>query len=304
MALRKVHFVQADVFSDSPFGGNPVVVVPEPGNMTADEMQAVARGMGLTETVFVQPARREDAAFRLRCFTPVTELPYSGHGLLGAAFVMAATGRLAAFRAGGTVGVEMGGSVRAVTLFGCDGLIQRAATVDCPARFGPVVTDLGKVSGALSVRTADILRTGLPVQWVQTTVATLVVPLRSLEVLRRIVPFGHVVGRLLRDTGASLLLAFCRQTLCPANDVHVRVFAPLLGVDEDSASGVANGALAAYLVRHGVVVPDPVACLRCEQGTETGRPSLIELQIDASHEPPHVRIGGRVRHSVEGSVYF
>lgn len=302
--MRKVHFIQADVFSDSPFGGNPVVVVPEPCGLTAEEMQLVARGMGIAETAFVEAPSHPDAGFALRCYTPTVELRYSGHALLGAAFVLAATGRLPLSEPNTEVGVQFSEGVHPVTLTVAGGQVVRVATRDCAPEFGATYEDFGRVAAALSIDAMSILHTGLPVQWVKTALPTLVVPVESLAVLRTVVPVGHVVGGLLRDVGASLMLAFSRQTLSAANDVHARVFAPSIGVEEDPASGAANGALAAYLVHHEAVIADPVARLRSEQGTETGRPSLIELVVDASTEPPTIHVGGRVLRSIEGSVFF
>jgi trans-2,3-dihydro-3-hydroxyanthranilate isomerase len=302
--VRKVRFIQADVFSDSPFGGNPVVVVPDPGTIGDGEMQSLARGMGIAETVFVLPPHSADAAFALRCFTPTVELAYSGHGLLGAAFVMAITGRLRLREPVTDLQIEFGSNLHPVALTVGGGQVVRVATRDCPPRFGAVWDDVSRVAAALSIDAKSILHVGLPVQRVETALPTLVVPVETLEALRAVVPIGHAIDAVLRDVDATLLLAFSRQTLSPVNDVHARVFAPPLGVAEDPASGAANGALAAYLVRHGASLADPVARLRSEQGTETGRPSLIELVVDASTDPFVVRVGGRVQRSIEGSVFY
>lgn len=302
--MRKLRFVQADVFSDSPFGGNPVVVVPEAGPITSNEMQALARGLNFAETAFVVAATDPAAAFAVRCFSPTTEVAYSGHALLGATFVQALEGRLALSDRATEVQVELGKACYpvAVTMWGDE--VGRLSTVERPAEFGAVVADYGAIAAALSLHPMEVLQTDLPVQVVRTGLSCLIVPVQTLAALRDLQPVGQAVDEMLQPLGAACVLAFSRQTLSPANDVHVRVFAPTLGIPEDPATGSANGALGAYLVQHAAVTAQPVARLRTEQGSELGRPSVIELEVDTSRDPAVIRVGGRVARSVEGSVFY
>jgi trans-2,3-dihydro-3-hydroxyanthranilate isomerase len=272
--------------------------------MRPEEMQHLARGMSFAETVFVVPPKDPGAQFGLRCFTPTTEASFSGHGLLGAAYVLATTGRLTIEGDKTEVYAEVGGSLHPVTLQHPAGSVQKVSMVEQEARFGERLEDFGRVAAALSLDPMDILRTSLPVQVVATGLACLIVPVASLVAMRAILPMGQAVDELLQDLEATCLLAFTEDTLSPQNDVHVRVFAPPLGIDEDPATGSANGALAAYLVRHGVVIARPTVRLRSEQGTEIGRPSVIELQVDTSTSPPTILVGGRVARSIEGSVFY
>jgi trans-2,3-dihydro-3-hydroxyanthranilate isomerase len=302
--VRKLRFVQADVFSDSPFGGNPVVVVPEGGPLSGNEMQSLARGMNFAETAFVLPAPDPATAFALRCFTPTTEVAYSGHSLLGATFVLALEGRIAVPNAGGEVRVALGRTSYPVTVQMWGEEVGRLAFLERPAEFGAVLDDEATVAAALSLDPLEILQTGLPIEVVRTGLSCLVVPVASLAALRALMPVAQNVAKALQPLEAVCLLAFTRQTLSPANDVHVRVFAPSLGIPEDPATGSANGALAAYLVRHEAIETQPVMRLRSEQGSELGRPSVIELEVDATGEGLSIRVGGRVARSVEGTVFY
>src|SRR5947208_16242102 len=91
---RTVKFYQADVFTDTVFGGNPVAVVPDAGDLDGWEMQKIAREMNLSETVFVLPPTDPSAEYRLRFFTPVREIPFAGHSVIGAFYVLAHAGGL------------------------------------------------------------------------------------------------------------------------------------------------------------------------------------------------------------------
>lgn len=292
------------MFSDSPFGGNPVVVVPDPGPMTADEMQALARGMTFSETGFVVTPSDPSAAFGLRCFTPTTEVAFSGHQLLGAAYVMATLGRLPSNGPRTEIYAEVGGVLHPVTLEHPSQGVDKIAMVEGLTSFGDPIGDLGAIASALCIDPLEILHTGLPVQAVETGLKCLIVPVSTLAAVREMRPVGQAVDELLQDVGCACVLAFSTTTLSPRNDVHVRVFAPPLGIDEDPATGTANGALAAYLVRHGAAEARPTARLRSEQGSEMGRPSVIEMQVDASADPMTIVVGGRVARSVEGTVFY
>ncbi|MGH9374141.1 MAG: PhzF family phenazine biosynthesis isomerase [Vicinamibacterales bacterium] len=84
-------FAIVDVFTDQPFNGNPLTVVPDAGNLGAETMQAIAQEFGFSETTFVVAPRPPRAARRLRCFSPVAEVFGAGHTALGC--LVAARGR-------------------------------------------------------------------------------------------------------------------------------------------------------------------------------------------------------------------
>ena len=76
-----MRFAQVDVFTSTPFSGNPVAVVLEAEGLETEEMQRFAHWTNLSETTFVLPSTQAD--YRVRIFTPVSELPFAGHPTLG-----------------------------------------------------------------------------------------------------------------------------------------------------------------------------------------------------------------------------
>jgi len=102
------------------------------------------------------------------------------------------------------------------------------------------------------------------------------------------------------------VLVFTLETERSDATVHVRFFAPAIGVPEDPATGSANGSLGAYLVHHRAVpVADATNHFLSEQGAEMGRPSTLFLLVDRSRgEVTRVRVGGQVVPVVEGTVHF
>lgn len=305
--MRKVQFIQADVFTDSPFGGNPVVVIPHPGDMSPDQMQRVARGMSHAETSFVVAPSDPRAAFGLRCFTPTTEVVYSGHQLLGTAYVLAETGQLPVAGGRAEALAEIGDVLRPVALrrAASGGATHVSTEVVTAELLGPVDPNhFNRIAAALSLDPTHMLGASLPATLVRTGLTCLIVPMGSLATVRDLLPVGQAVEDLLHDFGAGCLLAFSRETLTVGHDVHVRVFAPPLGIDEDPATGSANGALAAFLLHHNLLADRPPHLLRCEQGYEMGRPSLVEVEVAPSASGPTIRVGGNVVRSLEGTVFY
>src|SRR5574342_1039993 len=89
---KRYHFVQADVFTARPFGGNQLAVFTDARGLTAEEMQTLTREINYSESTFVLPAEIPGAAWRVRIFSPAMELPIAGHPTVGTAFVLARRG--------------------------------------------------------------------------------------------------------------------------------------------------------------------------------------------------------------------
>lgn len=92
--MEEYRFIQVDVFTNEPFGGNPLAVFPDAEGLTTEEMQRLAREMNLSETTFVLPPQTPEADFKVRIFTPAAELPFAGHPVVGTHWVLAHLGRV------------------------------------------------------------------------------------------------------------------------------------------------------------------------------------------------------------------
>src|SRR2546429_1750328 len=86
--MRRFRYVVCDVFTDVPLAGNQLAVFTDARDLDPLTMQALAREMAFSETVFVLQPSSPEADVRIRIFTPVTELPFAGHPVLGSAFVL------------------------------------------------------------------------------------------------------------------------------------------------------------------------------------------------------------------------
>ena len=146
-------------------------------------------------------------------------------------------------------------------------------------------------------------------QVVSTGVPQMMVPVRSLAEVQAL-DAGQLnvaaLNRACEACGTECAMVFTLETERPEAMVHVRMFAPLLGVPEDPATGSANGALGAYLVHHQAVpAAEPTTRIVSEQGAELGRPSTLYVEVDSvDGEITAVRVGGQVVPVAEGVVRF
>ena len=305
---RTLKFYQADVFTDMPFGGNPVAVVPDALGLSNRELQQIAREMNHSETVFVFPPTDSAAAVKIRIFTPTREIPFAGHPVLGTFFVLGKLDRLPLKEPVTRVCHECSIGIFPVELHVLKGEILRVVMSQPKPQFlGAVepMKDLFEVATALGLSKDLITRTKLPVEVVSTGLPVLIVPVRTLTAVRSIVPDTVAINDLCARYGAEGIMVFTTVTVEEFSDVHTRMFAPSIGILEDPATGSASGALGAYLVHNGVVEVGPTTEIIAEQGYEIERPSRIVIQVESDDDAiQEVKVGGQVVMMAEGTLTF
>jgi trans-2,3-dihydro-3-hydroxyanthranilate isomerase len=293
---REYAFVQVDVFTDCVFGGNPLAVILDGRGLDDGEMQAIAREMNLSETVFVLPPTRRDCAARVRIFTPARELPFAGHPTIGTTWVLATRGGLggatrAALEEGiGPVDVELEGDP------GRPGLVWMRHR---DAAFGPPVPARAAVASALGLD-AHALQPEAPICTGSTGSTFLYVPLRDRAAVDRATLDVAAMRRAFGDAPLPGVFVFAPETA----GAYSRMFAPhTSGVPEDPATGSASGPLGAYLVIHGLVAGGDPVTLVSEQGTKMGRPSVVRIRLRARDgRATDIGVGGSVVPVLEGRL--
>jgi trans-2,3-dihydro-3-hydroxyanthranilate isomerase len=307
--MRSYRFVQVDVFTQRPFGGNPLAVFHQAEGLTAEEMQQLAKEMNLSETTFVLPSQAPEADFKVRIFTPTAELPFAGHPVVGTHWVLAHLGRVGVREPVTTVRFELGVGVLPADLHVVGDRVERVVMTQDRPSFHAVLDEVDELAAGLGLPPQAITETGLPVQIVSTGIPQMMVPVRSLAEVQRLASDLLDVGtltRVCRAAGTDCVMVFSLEAESSEATVHTRMFAPSLGVPEDPATGSANGALGAYLVHHRAVpVIEPTTHITSEQGLELGRPSTLYLEVDSrGEEVAGVRVGGQVVAIAEGEVRF
>lgn len=292
----KVSFVTCDVFTDRPFTGNQLLVVPDARGLSTSQMQAIAREINYSESTFVLPPKDPRHAYLQRTFVPVREIPYAGHPTVGTAVVMAALGTVAAKEPDGAVPVtiEVGFGPLALELFKENGRISRVSMAQGKPEWKPPVAGddvKGRIAAALGVP-FDALHPDLPPQAVGTGNTFLMAPLASVEAVSSAVADTRLLNGLEQELGVLGVFFFAFD----GGRIRARMFAPGAGVPEDPATGSAAGPLGGYLALHGAV-PGGTAggrgAFTIDQGVEMGRPSELGVTVRLEGgRPSGVRVEG------------
>jgi trans-2,3-dihydro-3-hydroxyanthranilate isomerase len=263
-----------DVFTATPYAGNPLAVVLGADDLSTTQLQSLAREFNLSETTFPMAATQEGATYRLRIFTPASELPFAGHPSVGSAWVMRRLGRIA----DGTIVQECGAGLLPLEVTEASiALTGGAPTVGEPL-------DAAAFLAAVGLTDTDLA--GTPVRWAGTGLEFAFLHVQD-DALPRCSPD---ITRLaaLGNGGVSVFSA-------EAERMHVRVFAGGVGITEDPATGSAALGLGVFLVTSGLLPATGEPSYVVEQGIEMGRPSRLECTIVAD--------GGRVTSAqVRGTV--
>lgn len=300
--MRRYRFLQLDVFTDRPFGGNQLAVFPNAHGLSDAEMQAIAREMNFSETTFVLPATDARAVRRVRIFTPSVELPFAGHPTVGTAFALQHDGIIHQDD-GSPIYLQLGIGTLPIDLLYEDGRLSFVWMHQPVSHYEPWNGDRRALAAALGVEEGD-LAPGLPIEIGSAGVRFLYVPLCSLDALGRASGQPALAGimREVADNAGAYLFAL--DTL-GEGEARSRMFAPLMGIAEDAATGSAAGPFGVYLLRHGRLTADEAggARLRILQGVEMGRPSRLEVAIDGGADGVRdVRVGGESVIVAEGEL--
>ena len=280
-------YTQLDVFGSRPGAGNPLAVVHDAADLDDAAMQAFAAWTNLSETVFFLPPTQAGADYRIRIFTPRSELPFAGHPSVGAAWAALDAG-LAREREGTLVQECAAGLLPVLISHDADGGILPA--VRSPrARSRNEVTAPDwlrdrRVWGAARGALAPALWNNGPDWWL--------LELADEAAVRGLRPDLAAIAAL---PGSGKLAVFA-----PASDADlvVRAFAPALGIAEDPATGSVNASIAAALWRDGRL-PGSDGRYAASQGREIGRDARLQLRVDADGE---AWVGGAVHAVIRGTV--
>lgn len=272
-------FQQVDVFASQPLHGNALAVVVGADALSAAQMAAFARWTNLAETTFLLQPTDPDADYRVRIFTPETELPFAGHPTLGSCHVWLESGGVPR---GSDIVQQCG--VGLVTLRRDGG--QLAFIAPPLRRSGPVEPEiLAQIQRGLGIVPADIVHAA----WVDNGPGWVAVQLHSRGMLMALKPdYAALIGL---NLGAVALLDRINDD-DPA--IEVRAFVPGSSVPEDPVTGSLNASVAQWLIGAGVLSPPYVAA----QGASLGREGRVYIRRDGED----IWVGGNVVTCIAGTV--
>jgi trans-2,3-dihydro-3-hydroxyanthranilate isomerase len=287
----RARFYTLDVFTDRPFGGNPLAVFPDATKIPEAALQSIALELNLSETVFVYPPADPKHTRRVRIFTPVYEMPFAGHPTVGCAFALAALGeiplegetRIVLEEGVGPVPVLIRGEFKKPAF-------AQLSVAKLPET-GPPPPGRSHLADMLSLDPSDILGGMAAPQAISCGFPFLMVPLRDLDAVRRARVRMDQWDSALKSYWAPDVMVFARDAERDGV-IRARVFVPGQGIIEDPATGSAAAALGGYLAARESAPSGHFTWL-VEQGFEIKRPSFIELEVDKKDgEVTAVRVGG------------
>ena len=282
--MRRLHII--DVFSADPFLGNPVAVVLDAEGLSTADMQKIARWTNLSETTFVLPPTVQGADYRLRIFTPRSELPFAGHPTLGSAHAVLSVG-------GGGDRVQLvqecgAGCVVIIPLRDQDTSRYRlrlpeAVTTAVSAQTVAALVDVlgGEIDRSREPRVIDV-----GPKW-------LVAKMPSVDQLLAITPALGAMRALEESLGITGVTLYAESSV----GIEVRSFAPSQGVDEDPVCGSGNGAVAVFRRLSGEIqLGERYAAA---QGQCVGRHGRVEIELGLEGD---VWVGGACVTTLSGSL--
>jgi PhzF family phenazine biosynthesis protein len=290
--MPSFRYLQLDVFAASLGGGNPLGVIVAATGLSEAQMQRIAKWTNLVETTFVLPPEDASASYRLRIFTPHSEIPFAGHPTVGSAhavletgFAVANDGRLVQQCGAGLLPIRIDGAgeSRVISVQAPPARILHEGVEDGSLRAALGFSELGK----------------LPPAFVEGGRRWWLAELADEETVRSLQP-NHTAIKALARADACLGLCVFARCSNPNYELVVRAFPAGAGIVEDPASGAANGLIAAYIGQREAD-GELARGYRVSQGREMGHDAELFVHIENGAT---VWVGGRTNTIVDGRFHW
>ena len=299
-----IQYFTADAFTDEPFQGAQIAVVPAAAKLTSRQMQTLATEFNLSETVFVS-AVEQNERIHLRAFTPREEVTVIGHPLIAAAQVLVAAGELSLGNGVHDLEVHNGEQIIALSLVIEKDAVSRAqyrlAVSPRVDRFVPSRSELASIL-SLAVDDLDSVEDFRPLL-VAAPQPYLVLAVKDHQTVQRArFDFNHWSNSSAPSMLAQEILLVANHAEHSAADFHARLLGPTIGVNEDPPVGAAIPALTAWLCAHDHIRRGTYP-FTVERGSRLSRRSLLQVEMDnQGKEILQLRIGGNATLVSEGRI--
>lgn len=304
--MSSVPFALYDAFSEIAFGGSQAGVVSNATGLDERTRQQIAAEIGAPATAFIIACREQSISVRFH--SPVTEYAMCGHGTICLMTRMIDQGVLVwSDKDRIEVNLCLPSSTSQVQLIRrADGRPEVLLDI-VPPELRQQKLDRPLLAGLLGLREQDFDQ-NCPLETAFGDFVHLIVPLRNLDSMGRITPDFRGLIHFCKQYGLQTIAVFCTEVEGASSDVHMRDFCPAVGVAESAGAGTTNAALAAYLIRHGILQAadgDGQIVVQAEQGIELERASAIRSVATMSEGfISRLQVGGVATRIFDGELYL
>jgi trans-2,3-dihydro-3-hydroxyanthranilate isomerase len=305
---NKIYIV--DVFAEQRFSGNQLAVVINDNHLTDLQMQSIAAEINYSETTFLnnlmpcgvwgcnsQSDPQQTKGYDVRIFTPVLEIPFAGHPVLGSAYVIAQY--LNPNVELNSLLINLKAGQIPVNIYRTNNIIGRLVMRLPQPQFAQEFT-LDIIAPVLNIE-RKFIDHEYPIMEVSNGFSVIIVPIKTLDCLNHIKINRLKYDKLIETITPKAILVFCKGSNSGSDDLSVRFFADYYGIPEDPATGSANGSLAGYLIKTQYFKTNKID-ITVEQGYLVGRPSRLYLSAHQSDSKIEVIVGGKVFGILEGRL--
>ncbi len=283
-------FYITDVFGEKRYSGNQLATFLKASCLSDTEMQQIAREINFSETTFILSDYQKNGGYDVRIFNPGEEFKFAGHPTLGTAFIIRKNIIKKPVKK-----VILNLKVGQVPVrFADDGTLWMKQV---QPTFGDTLRP-NRISSVLNINKDDI-DSRWPIEEVSTGIPHIIVPLKTMDALKRVNIVNEKYNKLIEKTWAKFILTFSPNGYTENQHLGVRVFPIYLGISEDPATGSGNGCLAAYLVKNRYFESEEIKIIT-GQGYEIGSPSSLFLMASKNDDIFRIEVGGRVIPIAEG----
>lgn len=299
--MKRARIKQIDAFTSAPFTGNPAHILTEANKLSDDEMRKIAQESPF-ETAFVQESAENGAQFKLRFFTPKSEINFAGHLTIAAFHALAEEAKFFLSEPVTKIAQETKSGKLAVEIYSYRSKINRI-TIELPPPTLLQALDSASVAEALRINPTEMEKTAPQV--VDVGSAHLIVPVKNRKVIENLKPDLYSLSEINLSNNAISTHVYALDAISPLAMVHSRNFAPSIGIPETAASGTATGALGAYLIGNEVIRGNSPITFVAEQGYTLGRPSEITVEIHFQRTKVNkIRVSGQAVTIMEGEIFL
>lgn len=288
---KKAYIVNA--FTKNKLGGNKAGVVIGCENLSSEDMLKIAKYVNLSETAFITKATNQEYDFETRFFTPETEVDLCGHATIAAFYTLAALNLIPLHSSKIILKQKTLAGILEIELNIKDKSNISVLMTQTKPQFYQYINDIKDLCSILHISEDEVGLDNLKLSpmVVSTGLKDIIFPIKSLNSLKKINPDFSLLKNYTDKLNVVGLHAFTFETENPNSTVATRNFAPSVGINEESATGTSNGALAAFILKHNLLPFKDSLTIKCEQGYYMNNPSEIICKCNKSNDI-NIKVGG------------